>query len=335
MSDDITLPGTGAVVKTEEVGGKQYQVVKLATGTGLGTAAASPNYPVPVGGLRKDSDGAVFPDGDQAPFLFNNAGRLKVSAQPADIDTVTGTFTGPGQTIFIDCSRASNIVITSAVTVTATGHNAVFEYSNDSTNGTDGNWKGLQVVRSNANTVDTATGVLTTTPVYGWEASVNGCKWFRVRTTAQTAGSVTYMLSPGAYATEPIPAIQVTGTQPVSGTVTATLGSPTNANILNSLATTNGTVVKASAGNLHGIVMSNNGAAAAYVKLHNSTTVTVGTTAVAIWFKIPPGETVKFYWGSLGARFSTGICLSITGAVADNDTTAVAAGQVKVLTSFI
>ena len=335
MSDGITLPGTGVVVQTEEVGGKQYQVVKLATGTGLGTAAASPNYPVPVGGLRKDSDGAVFPDGDQAPFLFNNAGRLKVSAQPADIDTVTGTFTGAGQTIFIDCSRASNIVITSAVTVTATGHNAVFEYSNDSTNGTDGNWKGLQVVRSNANTVDTATGVLTTTPVYGWEASVNGCKWFRVRTTAQTAGSVTYMLSPGAYATEPIPAIQVTGTQPVSGTVTSNLATPT-ANNLNSAATTNPTAIKTSAGTLYNIAASNTGATAAYVKLYNKASApTVGTDIPVLTLVVPAGGNVGFDLGTLGHRFTSGIGMAVTNLAADSDTTAVAAGQVKVLTSFI
>lgn len=332
---DITLPGTGAVVKTEEVAGKQYQVVKLATGTGSGTAAASPNYPVPVGGLRKDADGAVFPDGEQAPFLFNNAGRLKVSAQPADIDTVTGTFTGPGQTIFIDCSRASNIVITSVVTVTATGHNAVFEYSNDSTNGADGNWKGLQVVRSNANTVDTSTGVLTTTPVYGWEASVNGCKWFRVRTTAQSAGSVTYMLSPGAYATEPIPAIQVTGTQPVSGTVTSNLATPT-ANNLNSAATTNPTAIKTSAGTLYNIAASNTGAAAAYVKLYNKASApTVGTDTPVLTLVVPAGGSAAFGLGSLGHRFTTGIGMAITNRAADSDTTAVAAGQVKVLTSFI
>ena len=235
----------------------------------------------------------------------------------------------------IDTSRASNIVITSAVTTTATGHNATFEFSNDSTDGTNGTWKLMQVVRTSTNTIETATGVLTTTPVYGWKAAVNGCKWFRVRTTAQTAGSVTYTLTPGAYATEPIPAAQISGTQPVSGTVTSTPVAPTNANILNSAATTNGTVVKSSAGNLYGVVIANNGAAAAYVKLHNSATVTAGTTAVAMWLKVAAGETAKFDFGPLGARFSAGICLSITGAVADNDTTAVAAGQVKVITSFI
>lgn len=335
MADNITLPGTGVVVKTEEVGSAQYQVVKLAHGVGLGTAMASPFQPLPVGGVRRDADTPVYADGEQAPFLFNAFGRLKVSALPADVNGVTGVFTGAGQTIVLDTSRASNVVITSVVTATATGHNAAFEFSNDSTDGSNGSWKSTQAVRSNTNTIETATGVLATTPAYGWEASVNGYKWFRVRTTAQSAGSVTYTLNPGAYATEPIPASQPSATQPVSGTVTATLGAPTNANILNSAATTNGTVVKASAGNLYGLVIANSGAAPAYLKLHNSTTVTPGTTAVAMWFKVGAGESAKFDFGPLGARFSAGICLSVTGAVADTDTTAVGAGQVKVITSFI
>ena len=335
MADNIELPGTGVTVKTEEVGGAQFQVVKLAHGTGLGTAMTSPTQPFPVGGLRRDSDTALYGDGQQAPFLFNAGGRLKVSALPADVDGVSGDFTGAGQTLALDVSRASNVVVTSVVTSTATGHNATFEFSNDSTNGSDGSWKAIQVVRTNANTVEAATGVLASTPIYGWKAAVNGYRWLRVRTTAQSAGSVTYTLTPGAYATEPIPAAQITGTQPVSGTVTTTLGNPTNANIVNSTATTNATVVKASAGNVYGIAIANNGAAPAYVKLHNSTTVAPGTTAVALWFKVPAGETVVHEFGPLGMRFSVGICLSITGGVADNDTAAVTAGQVKAIATFI
>jgi hypothetical protein len=139
----------------------------------------------------------------------------------------------------------------------------------------------------------------------------------------------------GTYATEPIPAAQISGTQPVSGTVTANLGSPTNSNIINSAASTNGTVIKATAGNIYNITASNNGAATAFVKLHNSATVTAGTTAVAMIIPVPAGGVINVPFGALGTRFATGICMSITNLIADNDTTAVAAGQVKVLTSFI
>ena len=130
---------------------------------------------------------------------------------------------------------------------------------------------------------------------------------------------------------------QAIGVAVVSGTVTANHGTWTTpaTNILNSAATTNGTVVKASAGTIYGGRVFNNGAAAAYLKLHNSTTVTVGTTAVAMCIKIPAGEGLSFDFGTLGARYATGICYSITGGVADTDTAAVAAGQVKVNLSYI
>jgi hypothetical protein len=131
--------------------------------------------------------------------------------------------------------------------------------------------------------------------------------------------------------------VNVIGTVPVSGTVTANEGTPVtpSASILNSAASTNGTVVKASAGTIYGVVLANNGASDAWFKLHNSTAVTVGTTAVAMWIKIPAGANVNMQWGSKGLRHSTGICYSITGAVADADTTAIAAGQVKVNLSYV
>lgn len=109
----------------------------------------------------------------------------------------------------------------------------------------------------------------------------------------------------------------------------------TNNTIPGRAASTNGTVVKASAGTLYGVALANNGAGDAWFKLHNSTTVTVGTTAVALWIKIPAGSNVNVQWGSKGLRHGTGICCSITGAVGDSDTTAVAAGQVKVNLSYV
>lgn len=168
---------------------------------------------------RRDSDTtSVSADGDYTTLNMDETGRLKVSTLPGSTSPATGSITASAQTLFINTERASNLIVTMVAT-TLVGHNATFEYSNNSTNGTDGNWYGVQVVRSNANTVETATGVLAATPVYGWEASVNGYKWFRVRATAHTSGTASYILQPGAYATEPIPAVQVTATQPVSGTV--------------------------------------------------------------------------------------------------------------------
>lgn len=124
-----------------------------------------------------------------------------------------------------------------------------------------------------------------------------------------------------------------------SGSVTANLGnnpaSPT-ASIVNSAATTNGTSVKSTAGTLFSITASNTNAAARFLKLYNlATAPTVGTSAVALTIPIPANSVVNINFGTYGMRFSTGIALSITGAAADSDTTAIGAGEVKVLTSYI
>ena len=48
----------------------------------------------------------------------------------------------------------------------------------------------------------------------------------RIRATAWTSGTQVWTMIPGTYATEPIPGAQVSATQPVSGTVTATVANP-------------------------------------------------------------------------------------------------------------
>jgi len=364
MADDVTLPGEGAVVATDEVAGRHFQVVKIdlgGNGTSVpvsgvlpvseayaslttkqkNTASSVTDYGQVMLAQRRDTDTAeTTADGQYTPLKQDEAGRLKVSTQPGSITATVQSITANAQAVAVNVERASNITV-SMVATTLSGHNATFEYSNNSTNGTDGNWYGVQVVRSNANTVETATGVLAATPVYGWEASVNAYKWFRVRATAHTSGTAAYTLLPGSYATEPIPACQVTATQPVSGTVTVTGGTvvgvaPTTTNgILSSAATTNGTIAKAAAGTIYGVVVSNTGAAVAFVKLHNSATITVGTTAVALTIPVPAGGVVSLNFGAQGMRYSAGICYSITTLAADTDTTAVALSQVKVNLSYI
>jgi hypothetical protein len=75
------------------------------------------------------------------------------------------------------------------------------------------------------------------------------------------------------------------------------------------------------------------------VKLYNKATApTVGTDVPAMIIPVPaavagvPGV-ATLPVGFNGFRFALGLGLAITGAVADNDTTAVAAGQVKVILS--
>jgi hypothetical protein len=291
---------------------------------------------------RRDADTTAVADGDLNILNMDETGRLKVATQPGSITATTGNITANAQTIPVNVERASNITI-SMVATTLVGHNISFEYSNNSTNGTDGNWYGVQVVRSNANTVETASGVLAATPVYGWEASVNAYKWFRIRATAHTSGTAAYVMLPGSYATEPIPAVQVTGTQPVSGTVTATVTAgtinpvvPATPYFLNSAATTNGALVLTGTSNVSSFYATNEGATVAYIKLYNKATApTVGTDVPEMIIPVPaavsgvPGvanPNIGFH----GFRFALGLGIAITANAVHTDTTAVAAGQVKV-----
>lgn len=181
-------------------------------------------------GVRHDEETSPVSDnGDLHPMVFNSQGRLKVSTMPGLYDAVTGNLTTLAQTLAIDVTRASNVVFhvknTGAASMAAGAF--TFEGSLDSTNGTDGTWFAIQVVRSNANTIELATGTLSLASNvglgYSWEASVNAYNWVRVRctTTVTTNSIATWRVQRGSYATEPIPAMQ---THAVTGTVTSNIG---------------------------------------------------------------------------------------------------------------
>lgn len=288
---------------------------------------------------RRDSDSTTVADGDLNTLNMDEEGRLKVASKPASYAATVGNVTSATSTVVVNTERFSNLMIHCAGTFA--GANCTFEGSLNSTNGTDGNWFAVQAIRSNANTIETTTGVLGAAPAYAWELSVNALRYFRIRATAWTSGTQVWTLIPGTYATEPIPGAQVSGTQPVSGSLTSagtttnTPATPTPSNI-NSAANTNATVVKGSAGTLYNIGASNTGAAAAFIKLYNKATApTVGTDVPVLTLVVPAGGNVDFDLGPMGHRFSTGIGMAITNLAADSDTTAIAASQVKVLTSYI
>jgi hypothetical protein len=90
-----------------------------------------------------------------------------------------------------------------------------------------------------------------------------------------------------------------------------------------SAATTNPTVVKASAGRLLGYVLANNAATMVYVKFHNQTTAPTAGTGVVRSVGIPAGRTVTFSLEG-GIAFSTGIALTTVTGAADANATAVA-----------
>jgi hypothetical protein len=287
-------------------------------------------------GVRQDVDGPLTStDGDYTWLKCDEQGRLKVATQPGTIAATTGTITANGQTVVCATTRASNVMM--YCTGTFAGVNCTFEGSLDGTN-----YFAVQAIRTNANTIELTTGVLAAAPAYAWELSVNGLTHVRVRATAYTSGTQTWRIQPGTYATEPIPAAQVSATQPVSGTVTATVTggtingvTPTASNV-NSAASTNAAFIKASAGTVFSIIAFNAGGAAAYVKFYNKASAPTLASDVPIFvLAVPAAGNASISFGPHGNRFGTGIAYAITGAVGDTDTTAVAAAQVKVSTQYI
>lgn len=299
---------------------------------------------IPMLALRAVSDTPTTSnDGDYTNLKVDEEGRLKVATKPASYVPVTGNITANGQTVFVNCERFSNLMIHCAGTFSTV--NVAFEGSLNSTNGTDGNWFALQAVRTNGNTIELSTGNLSTAPAYAWELSVNALRFFRVRATAFTSGTQVWTFAPGTYATEPIPAIQVTATQPVSGTVTATVTGgtvnpvvPATPYILNSAASTNDALILTGTSGLQAFYATNTGATPAFVKLYNKATAPNSADIPAMILCVPaavsgvPGV-CTLPIGFSGFRFALGLGIRITGLVADNDTTAVAAGQVKVMLS--
>ena len=98
--------------------------------------------------------------------------------------------------------------------------------------------------------------------------------------------------------------------------------------------------VKATAGTVYGMWVSNMATSSRFIKFYNATAanVTVGTTTPVITVAIP-GNTSDdvsgvFSVGGLGIAFDTAICVAATTAFADNDTGAPDANDVIVNVFF-
>lgn len=92
--------------------------------------------------------------------------------------------------------------------------------------------------------------------------------------------------------------------------------------------------IKATAGTLYGAWVCNTTTATVFLKLYNATAanVTVGTTTPFITVPLPGNSAddvlANLNVGGKGIKFDTAISAAVTGALADSDTTAVAANAV-------
>ena len=103
-----------------------------------------------------------------------------------------------------------------------------------------------------------------------------------------------------------------------------------------SLATTNAVSIKATAGKIYAASIMNASAATKYVRLYNlAVAPTVGTSTPYKVIAVPATSSKEVECGTLGLTFSAGISIAITNLAPDNDATAVAAGDVRVLIAYI
>jgi hypothetical protein len=171
-------------------------------------------------------------------------------------------------------------------------------------------------------------------------ARVYDFKRFRIESVPRAASDSSAAV-PVAIQAGTLPTVSTVTTVTTVGTVTAVTGAgtpavPATPYFVNSLATTNGALVLTGTSGLQALFATNTGAGAAFVKLYNKATApTVGTDVPEMIIPVPaavagvPGV-AQLSPGFNAYRFALGLGIAITGGVADADTTAVAAGQVKV-----
>lgn len=189
MANNVTLPGTGETIGTEDIAGVEYQLIKLVDGTAAGTGR--------IGG---DATNGLDVDVTRLPALVAGTalvGKVNVLGdQPA---ATVGTIGSAAATVQGTVTSYAAVSIT--VSGTHAGINLTFEVSDDS--GTT--WFPYQFQREADGAIVNTTGVLATNGATMYTASTPGITTVRVRATAWTSGGTNSVrISPGSMPLEPV-----------------------------------------------------------------------------------------------------------------------------------
>lgn len=253
----------------------------------------------------------------QVITLADSAGNLLgTSAAPIPVQP---------QDVSAAISIAANATSSGAVTSTGSA-SAVIQLL--------GTWSGsvqVQVTADGANWVNITgsnaiTNVATSSYVSGgtliangiYSLDVAGMSGVRVISITWTSGTVTGSVR----MSNATASVAVTGVPSMTPNTGAGV-----AQVATSSAGTNATLTKSSAGSVLTAVIANVTTTAAYFKLFNiAAAPTVGTSVPVITIPCPASATQTVNFGTLGARFTTGISWSLTGAIGDTDATATVVG---------
>ena len=185
---------------------------------------------------------------------------------------------------------------------------------------TDGiSWNTATYMTNTFALVSGAAETFTGTVTSGYRTiNLNGATHFRLFVSAYTSGSVYYNLNLNGNASNSFSAI-------ANSVFTSPAGTQGTAQFTTTAATTNATATGFT-GNLFYIGLTNTSASTIFFKLYNKAAApTVGTDVPILTIPVAANSFV-YQDSTMGLRFTSGISWATTGAIADSDTTAIAAG---------
>jgi hypothetical protein len=332
-SSKLLVDGSGV---TQPVSGPLTDTQLRATAVPVsGTVTANAGTNLNTSALALESGGNLASINTKLPALTSGSvpvlvqnGQLEITNDsgnaipvgPAAMLQLTGSASTLNADLFsVDCSayRSINFQITGTWVGTI-----AFQVSNDNTN-----WNSLGLSTTSG---ATTTGT-TATVNNSYFGTLGGFNYVRARFTAYTSGTASVV---GYLLREPVSiAINAnTSTFPIVGSSST---SGVTLYTLNSAATTNAASIKASGANVFGLSVMNASAATKYVRLFNLTTAPTVGTSVPIMVVAVPATSSKEIEYVPALRFGTGLAVAITGGAAATDSTAVAAGDVQLLVSYL
>jgi hypothetical protein len=324
----------------------------LLTATAVGTVGSTTTFEIVIGTAATETSYGGYVAKVQGGNLMSALGANAAAVQSATLSTLSD---GTRQLVLIGSANWTGLT-TFGDMVEVVGCRADLT---GASLGVDGPWKiansatttltlvlpfvNQRVLPANFASADCGGGVIKRTDLRVSFARGNEYKRARVemlpRPVGDLSGAVPTVIQGGTLTA--VSGVTTVGTVTTVAAVTSagTPLAPATPYILNSLATTNGALILTGSSGLQAFYATNIGATVAFVKLYNKATApTVGTDVPVMIIPVPaavagvPGS-VQITPGFNGYRFALGLGIAITGAAADADTTAVAAGQVKVILS--
>lgn len=308
-----TQPVSGTVYIKDSAGNNIDSVPDQTMGTGkigiLPMAYDSFNAqyaPIPLG-----SNG----DSVSCTLQYANTSLSITPASNTTLGTIT-TSTGTVTTGSLDGYGSVSVIVWG----TFAGVNFTSELSSDGLT-----WDVATMTRTDSAAKNQATGVITSNETRSWTVTTGGIRFFRIRATAWTSGTMNVRITATLSTYVDTVTIIPSGTQTVSGTVTAnpilTTGAGATTNYKNlDLKATTGVSIKASKTFIAEMYAYNNTGATLYVKLYSKATAPTSADTPQLVYGVKAGEGVALLGGQ-GMELAAGFGARCTTGVADADNT--------------